>query len=175
MLHPTLANHQTPYSMSKTKKKLTGEEFGFFPQPIEDPFYLDLDFPLAIISINLARFPFTPSAPEMLYNFIAQNPVNIFCFQEVQESSTLRTLFDIVNSNLIDHHYVIHFSNHKHDRTFMAFAWRETSISVNNHNTLFRDCFLRQPTILRPPDHLLFTYKKQKISLINLQIGRAHV
>jgi len=168
MLHPTLSNHQTHYSNSKVKRIHYGSEFDFKPRDIAFPFSLDDCGNLNIISLNLARFPMTPGAPEILYTLISQNLINIYIFQEIYDRECLSKVFELINKQLLGNPYKILFSGHKHDRTYMAFAYRENNIIIKHHSTLYKLPFLRDPYICRPPDHLVFIHDNKLYSLVNI-------
>jgi len=176
MLHPTIPNAETPWSRKKTKRNLEINDLNFPAAPISKPGAIPENSDLKIITLNLARFPFAPGCHLMLYNFIRENPVQIFQFQEVKDTKLLQIVFNEINTHLYSQEYVLCFSYHIHDRTKLCFAYRKNSINYLSHKSIFENVFFKIPHILRPPDVLFFQYQEHFFSLINLHSTpyRAH-
>jgi len=168
MLNPTIPNSETPWSRKKSKRKFEINDLIFPSTPISKPGAIPENSNLQIITLNLSRFPFTPGSPLMLYNFISQNPVHIFQFQEVKDTKLLQIVFNKINTHLHSQEYVLCFSYHVHDRTKLCFAYRKNSINYLYHKSIFEHVYLKMPHILRPPDVLFFQYQNHFFSLLNI-------
>jgi len=176
ILHPTILNAETPYSRKRSKRYKKNEIEHFISTHIKYPGPIPDSWPLRIITLNLAFFPFTAAAPEMLYKFIGKNPYQIYIFQEVKDTKLLQYVFDRINMQLFTNEYVLRFSSHKINHTKLCFAYRNGLINYQSHKSIFTNVFLKIPYILRPPDVLTFTWKESSFSLINLHGApyRAH-
>ena len=168
MLHPTIPNAETPWSRKKTKRNLEINDLNFPAAPISKPGAIPENSDLKIITLNLARFPFAPGCHLMLYNFIRENPVQIFQFQEVKDTKLLQIVFNEINTHLYSQEYHLRFSARFHHRTKLCFAFRKDSINYIGHKSVFVHVFLKMPHILRPPDILLFKYQDHSFSLLNI-------